>query len=105
MSSPTEATGLQAVHIGWQALPTVREVGDRASEGTLLSNLGGLARVQGRPDEAARDYAEALAICEAIGAVDLANTVRGNIAFLAEQQQQQQQQVRRPRWWPFGRRK
>jgi tetratricopeptide (TPR) repeat protein len=75
-----------------QALTIRREVGDREGEAATLTNLGALARVQGRPDEAARDYAEALAICEAIGAVDLATTVRGNIAYLKQQQQQQQQQ-------------
>ncbi len=78
-----------------QALVVHRAVGNREGEAGTLTNLGALARVQGRPDEAARDYAEALAICEAIGAVDLANTVRGNIAFLAEQ-------PKRRRWWPFG---
>lgn len=81
-----------------QALAIRREVGDREGEAGTLINLGALARVQRRPEVAARNYAEALAICEAIGAVDLANIVRGNIAYLAEQQPQ------RSRWWPFGRR-
>lgn len=89
-----------------QALLIRREVGDREGEAATLTNLGALARVQGQPEEAARDYAEALAICEAIGAVGLAQTVRGNMEFLAQQQQQQQQQGQRRQrwWWPFGRR-
>jgi Flp pilus assembly protein TadD len=58
-------------------------VGDRPSEANTLNSLGALASDLGRFDEAARDYALALAICQAIGAVDLANTVRGNIAAAA----------------------
>ncbi|HEY7975792.1 MAG TPA: tetratricopeptide repeat protein, partial [Ktedonobacterales bacterium] len=80
-----------------QALAIRREVSDREGEAGTLTNLGALARAQGRPDEAARAYAQALAICEDIGAVKLANTVRGNIAYL-------NQQRKRGRWWPFRRR-
>ncbi len=88
-----------------QALAIRREVGDREGEAATLTNLGALARVQGRPEEAARDYEQALAICEAIGAVNLANTIRGNMEFLAQQQQQQQQPRQgRRHWWPFARR-
>jgi tetratricopeptide (TPR) repeat protein len=86
-----------------QALAIRREVGDREGEAGTLTNLGALARVMGRPEEAARDYAQALAICEAIGAVDLANTVRGNIVYLNEQQAAARPERRRHRWWPFGR--
>jgi Tfp pilus assembly protein PilF len=86
-----------------QALAIRREVGDREGEAGTLTNLGALARAMGRPEEAARDYTQALAICDAIGAVDLANTVRGNIAYLNEQQAAARQEGRRHRWWPFGR--
>jgi tetratricopeptide (TPR) repeat protein len=93
-----------------QALAIRREVGDREGEAATLTNLGALARVQGRPDDAARAYAEALAICEAIGAVGLAQTVRGNIEYLNESLSTSvngslKQQGKRPRrWWPFQRR-
>jgi tetratricopeptide (TPR) repeat protein len=97
-----------------QALAIRREVGDREGEAGTLTNLGALARAQGRPEDAARAYAEALAICEAIGAVGLAQTVRGNIEYLNEQQQQQaesqlqkteqQQKKTVRRWWRFRRR-
>lgn len=62
-----------------------------------VSYLDALARVLGRPEEAARDYAQALAIGEAIGAVNLATTIRGNIEYL------NQQHTRRG-WWAFRRR-
>jgi hypothetical protein len=51
-----------------------------------------LARSQGRLEEAARYYEQALAILEEIGAIDAARTVRENAAAL-----------KRRRWWRFGR--
>jgi hypothetical protein len=87
----------------------------------MLNNLGVVARDQSQFDEAAQYYAQALAICEEIGAVDVANTVRTNIAYLAEQQhagpteqreeepherpkEQRREPSKRRRRWPFGRR-
>jgi tetratricopeptide (TPR) repeat protein len=69
-----------------QALAIRREVGDRLGEAVTLTNLGVVARDQSQFAEAAQYYTQALAICEEIGAVDVANTVRTNIAYLEEQQ-------------------
>ncbi len=61
-----------------------REVGDRAGEGEKLNNLGYLASDLGHKEEAARYYEQALAIFDAIGAVDSARVVRDNLAAIAQ---------------------
>ncbi len=50
-----------------QALPISREVGDRAGEGTTLSNLAGVYRAIGQPKEALRLYEQALPIIREVG--------------------------------------
>jgi hypothetical protein len=53
-----------------------RKAGDRSTEGLTLINLGDLLRDRGRKVEAEHYYKQALAIFEAIGAVENADRVR-----------------------------
>jgi Tfp pilus assembly protein PilF len=50
-----------------QALAILREVGDRAGEGTTLNNIGAVYRNQGRYAEALEAYQRALAIAREVG--------------------------------------
>ncbi len=69
-----------------QALAIAREVGDRATEGMTLNNLGVLARDQGQYDEAAEYYAQSLAIKRELGdQLGVANTLY-NLGELARDQ-------------------
>ena len=65
-----------------QALAIMREVGDRAGEGVILSNLGALAAALGQSEQARSYYEQALLILQNIGAVAYARVIADNLASL-----------------------
>ncbi|MBF6590216.1 MAG: tetratricopeptide repeat protein, partial [Ktedonobacterales bacterium] len=71
-----------------------RAVGDRAGEGATLNNLGTLARGQGRAEEAARYYTEALAIRRAVGDRAGEGATLHNIASIEEARGQRAEAAR-----------
>ncbi|MEM7125641.1 MAG: tetratricopeptide repeat protein, partial [Chloroflexota bacterium] len=64
-----DATGKpkEALALYEQALPIMREVGDRAGEATTLNNMAGVYRSTGKPKEALALYEQALPIRREVG--------------------------------------
>jgi tetratricopeptide (TPR) repeat protein len=71
-----------------------REVGDRAGEGTTLHNLGLLADNQGRSEEAARYYEQALVIRREVGDRLGEGTTLSNLGSLARSQGRSEEAAR-----------
>jgi tetratricopeptide (TPR) repeat protein len=67
-------------------LAALREVGDRRGEGATLHNLGLLADVLGRKEEAARYYEQALAIQREVGDWSGEGATLHNLCTMAYQQ-------------------
>jgi hypothetical protein len=65
----------------WQ-LAACRSMSDRRAKGRILNNLGELARSLGQKGEARGHFEQALAIFQAIGAVDSSRVVAENLAYL-----------------------
>ena len=57
-----------------EARAAFRALGDVASEGQVVGNLGALADAQGKPDQASEFYMEAIQLLESVGEHDLAQS-------------------------------
>jgi tetratricopeptide (TPR) repeat protein len=61
----------RALELYEQALPMLREVGDRVGEARTLNNMGEVYRMTGQPERALMLYEQTLPILHEIGAVGL----------------------------------
>jgi tetratricopeptide (TPR) repeat protein len=63
-----QTSQFQAALQSWQqALEIYREIGDRAGEGTILSNIGNVYADQGQYPQALESYQQALSIAQEVG--------------------------------------
>ena len=65
-----------------QALPILREVGDRAGEAVTLSNIGAVYRGLGEPQQALEYYGQALPILREVGDRAGEAVTRYNVAVI-----------------------
>jgi CHAT domain-containing protein len=72
----------EALNYFRQALPILREVGDRSGEATTLNNIGMVSHVLGNRTEALNYYRQALPILREVGNRPTESTTLSNIAFV-----------------------
>ena len=83
----------QAVQTHQEALVIHREVGDRAGQGTTLSNIGGVYKSTGQPEQALEYFGKALLIMEEVGDRAGGKVTRFNMAAIYLEQRNLEEAV------------